>query len=106
MKRTHAVTVAVVLGVSAMLGTFAASRSAHLGAATRSANQAQIAQREHRLAAQERALRRALAKQPALPATVAKRPQRTVFVRPAPIVVHLHRGGGEREGGDGGGFDD
>ena len=106
MKRTHAVLVAIVLGVSAMLGTFAASRSAQLGATTRSANEAQILRREHRLAAQERALRRALAKQPVLPTAAPKRAQRTVFVRPAPIVVHLHRSGGEHEGGEGGGGDD
>jgi hypothetical protein len=102
MKRTHTAVVAVVLGISAMLGTFAASRSAHLGAVTRSANQAQIVQRERRLAAQERALHKALATQPAVASSAPRRAQRTVYVRPAPIVVHTHRAGGEHESAEGG----
>ena len=89
-----------------MLGTFAASRSAHLGAVTRSANQAQILKSEHRLAAQERALRRALARQPALSTSAPQKAPRTVYVRPAPIVVHTHRAGGEHESGEGGERDD
>jgi hypothetical protein len=101
MNKTHIFVIAVVLGIAVMLGVFAASRTAHLGAAARSANQAQILQREKRLTAAEQGLRKALAKSPAAAATptpVARTP-RTVYVRPAPIIIHKHRSGGESEGG-------
>ncbi len=104
MNKTHTFVIAVVLGIAVMLGLFAASRTAHLGAAARSANQAQILAQQKRLTAAERSLKKALAKSSASPATPV-RAQRTVYVRPAPIIIHKHRaGGGEGEGG--GGFDD
>jgi hypothetical protein len=95
--------IALVLGVAAALAGFASIRSAHLGAAARKTAQAQLAAREARLNRAERALRRALAAPAAAPA-VQRRPPRVVYVRPAPIVIHKHRGGG----GDGaeGGNDD
>jgi hypothetical protein len=104
MNKTHTFVIAVVLGIAVMLGVFAASKSAHLGAAARSANQAQILQRQKRLTAAEQALKKALAKSPAATPAPAARAPRTVYVRPAPIIVHKHRSG-ESEGGSQG-FDD
>jgi hypothetical protein len=102
MHKTHAFVIAVVLGVAGMLGLFAASKTAHLGAAARSANQAQILQQQRRLTAAELALKKALAST-ATPATAGKT-QRVVYVRPAPIIIHKHRSGdGE---GDSGGSND
>lgn len=112
MKRIHALLIALMIGVAALAGTYAATRTAHLGAAAQQQNAAVIKQRERRLAAGEAALRKALARSPA-PAPAAGRPaaatgaQRVVYVRPAPIVIHKRRAGGEleTEGRDGGGDD-
>jgi len=106
MKRTHAIVIALALGIAAMLGTFAATRSAHLGAATRKAEQRQVALRARRITQAEQALRRALVQAPALPPATPQRTLKTVYVRPAPIVLRVHRGGGERESEGGGERDD
>jgi hypothetical protein len=97
MNRRHATVIALLLGLAVLLGTFAAIRTTHLGAASRAATDTRIAAQERRLAAAERSLGHALAHAPASPAT-AKAPN-TVYVRPAPIVVHLHRHGDDGEGG-------
>jgi hypothetical protein len=110
MTRFNALLIAVLIGFAALAGTFAATRTTHLGAAAQKQNAAVIAQRQRQLAAGEAALRKALAAKPApvkaTPAT-ASGAQRVVYVRPAPIVIHKHRaGGGEYEARDGGGRDD
>ena len=99
MNRTHAVVIAVVLGLAAVFGLFAATRTVHLGQAARRASSAQLAAEQRRLATAERALRRQLTHEKARPGAAAQTP-RTVYVRPAPIIVHLHRHGGEGEGDD------
>jgi hypothetical protein len=96
MNRKHASVIALLLGLAALLGTFAVLRTTHLGAASRSANDARIAAEQRRLTAAERSLRHALASAPPPPAT-AKAPK-TDYVRPAPIVVRLHRHGDDGEG--------
>lgn len=128
MNRMNALLIALLIGVAAVAGTYAATRTAHLGAAAQKQNATLIAQRQRRVAAGEAALRKALAQSPAPAATVAPgaaavsqatatpQPvaapaatgaQRVVYVRPAPIVIHKHRaGGGESESRSGGGFDD
>jgi len=97
MNRGHATFIALLLGLAALLGTFALIRTTHLGATSRAATNARIAAQERRLTAAERALHHALASTPTSPA-IAKAPK-TVYVRPAPIVVHLHRHGDDGEGG-------
>jgi len=96
MNKTHATVIALLLGLAAVFGLFAALRTTHLGAAARTATSASIAAQQRQLAAAERALKRSLAQKP--PAAHAA--PRTVYVRPAPIVVHLHRHGDDGEGGD------
>jgi len=108
MTRINALLIALIIGFAALAGTFAATRTTHLGAAAQKQNAAALAQRRKQLAAGEAALRKALAASPpaaaarTAPATGA---QRVVYVRPAPIVIHKHRAGGEYESRDGGGFD-
>jgi hypothetical protein len=132
MSRMNALLIALLIGVAAVAGTFAVTRTTHLGAAAQKQNAALIAQRQHRVAAGEAALRKALAQSPpaaavaprtaavshatatpqAVAAPAATGAQRVVYVRPAPIVIHKHRAGGESESRDGaapsggGGFDD
>jgi hypothetical protein len=95
MNRRHATAIALLLALAALLGMFAVLRTTHLGAASRAANQTQIAAQQRRLAAAERSLHHALAKAQSSAATAPK----TVYVRPAPIVVHLHRHGDDGEEG-------
>jgi hypothetical protein len=140
VNKTHAVLISVAVGASAIAGTLAATKTVHLGrSATVRAKtpSALIAARKQALDRTAVALRQALKqrppKLPPLPARVpaasgpagggfvARAPaqaQRVVYVRPAPIIRHVHRpGGGEGEheseggshdggGGGGGGFDD
>jgi hypothetical protein len=115
MTRINALLIALMIGFAALAGTYAATRTTHLGAAAQQQSATQLKLRQKRLAAGEAALRKALAaspapaQAPARAATAATAPaaQRVVYVRPAPIVIHKHRaGGGEAESRDGGGFDD
>jgi hypothetical protein len=118
MTRFNALLIAAIIGFAALAGTFAVTRTTHLGAAAQKQSAVQLQQRTRQLAAGEAALRKALAGTPAPsarmasagPAVPAARPaaaaaQRVVYVRPAPIVIHKHRAGGEYEAGDGGGQD-
>ena len=119
MTRFNALLIAAIIGFAALAGTFAVTRTTHLGAAAQKQSAVALQQRTRQLAAGEAALRKALAASPAPsarmaaagPAAPAARPaaaaaQRVVYVRPAPIVIHKHRaGGGEYEAGDGGGQD-
>lgn len=97
MNKTHLTVIALLLGLAALLGMFAVIRTTHLGAASRAASNARIVAQQRRLAAAERSLRHALAKSPPHTVAHAKAPK-TVYVRPAPIVVTLHRHGGDGEG--------
>jgi hypothetical protein len=96
MKKIHVTIVALLLGVSAVLGVVAATRTAGLGAAataTTHVTSASIAQRTRRLDRVEAALRKALRdRPPAFPAVpsssrTASAATGVVYRRAAPIVV-------------------
>jgi len=131
VSKTAVVIVALSLAFAAVTGTIALTRTVHLGqAATKPrASRGLIAKRTAQLNRFEASLRAELAKKPpAVPkvppapavspapaATPASAPlvssQRVIYRRPAPIVIHKHRPGGEHEGADhgdggGGGLDD
>ena len=125
MARWSILVVALSLAFSAVVGTLALTRTVHLGqAAAKPVAKSLIAKRTQQLDRFEASLRAQLRhKPPAVPklppapvATASPAPaaapvasQRVVYVRPAPIVVHKHRAGGESEGydrGDGGGGGD
>ena len=112
MNKAHVVLVALLLGVAAVLGLLAATRTTGVGAAARSQTpSASIAARARRLDRFQMALRRALRdRPPAWPAVLASTPRggsapRVVYRRPAPIVVLKHSphrddgGEGEAEAG-------
>jgi hypothetical protein len=108
MNRRHALLIALMLGLAALVGAFALARTTHLGAATRAKVSAtQIARQESALRRAEAALRRQITRASATPAAPAPRAQRVMYVRPKPVIVTIHRHGGEHEQeGQGGGFDD
>ena len=131
MPRKAVLVVALSLAFAAVTGTIALTKTVHLGqaAAKPAVSARSIAKRTTQLDRFEASLRAQLRKKPpavpklpaALPvssapavspasAPAAAAPQRVVYVRPAPIVVHKHRaGGGEHEGAESeheGGFDD
>ena len=116
MHRTVALILSLTIGVAAVLGLFAASRTVSLGNQSRASVDAQVARRTQQLNAYEASLRKTLAQTaPALPplaggTTRASSNQaiRVVYHRPPPIVIHKHRTGGDDgfESGDGGGADD
>jgi hypothetical protein len=88
MNRLHIAAVAALLALAAVLGTFAATRTAGLGAASHQVT------RTTQLSAFEAKLRRELA--------AAKRgqtpPARVVFHRPPPVVTVLHTHHSDDEG--------
>jgi hypothetical protein len=115
MTRTSALLVSLAIGVAAIFGVFAVSRTLSLGSHAQSATAAQVAAKTRQLARYEASLRKALAqKPPALPpaatgatAVPAAQPIRVVYHRPPPIVIHKHRAGGEgSDASEGGGADD
>jgi hypothetical protein len=117
MKKAHIVAIALLLGLAAMLGVLAASRTVGVvgvGASSRAqATTSSVTARVRRLNKVELALRRALRdRPPALPRVPASThgvvaAPRVVYRRPAPIVVIKHSAhhddsGGEREAQGGG----
>jgi hypothetical protein len=123
VNRKHAFSISLAVGVAAVAGALAATKTIHLGqnAAVQSKTpSALIAQRTKALDRTETALRKALKQKPpalpplpSLPSTVAAagppasapappaQEQRVVYVRPAPIIRHVPRAGGheaEHEG--------
>lgn len=123
MKKIHVVSVALLLGVAAVFGVVAATRTAGIGSTAQThVSGATIAARERRLALVERRLQRSLrARPPALPTVPARPaapvlqraaspPPQIVYRRPAPLVVvksSSHHGEHEgAEGRDSGGGDD
>jgi hypothetical protein len=104
MKRAHAVLVSLIVAAAAIVGIAAASHTIGLGRAARPAasSSARIAARSRALDRTEAALRRMLHQaSPAPAAATAARPQRVIYVRPAPHVVTLHPHGGDHEAGEG-----
>ncbi len=121
MHRKQIAIVSLALAVAAVIGTVALTRTIGLGQASARAPSSVIAKRKAQLNRFEASLRAqlertpppvpALPKLPAAPAASAPatpQAQRVVYVRPAPIVIHKHRAGGEHESDDGseGGGDD
>ena len=87
MRRLHALAIAVLLGVVAVAGTFAALDTTSLGMAAEeaSASDAEIEARRAKLDRAERALRRAAKRRPPeLPALPARRAAAPVASAPAP----------------------
>lgn len=126
MSRTLVIVFAAMLAVNAVVGTVALTRSIHLGQASHTSSNAIVAKRTGQLDRFEASLHAQLAKKPpplpkvppgsasggtTVSAAGAVAP-RVQYVRPAPIIVHKHRAGGEHEdegafaGDDGGGADD
>jgi hypothetical protein len=140
VPRKQILIVALSLAFAAVVGTVALTKTVHLGqASTKPAvSKAAIAKRAAQLNRFEASLRAQLKRTPpavpkvppapavapalapapaavASPAVSAPAPaaaQRVVYVRPAPIIIHKHRAGGEHEsagqsdGGGGGGGND
>jgi hypothetical protein len=112
MSRKHAF-VSVVLALNAVIGTVALTRTVHLGVASHEASSRLIATRTARLDKFEASLKAQLAQKPPSlpkksPLTTASAPAtsatanapRVRYVRPAPIIIHKHRAGGETESED------
>ena len=110
MKKVHVAAIALVLAFAAVLGTFAATRTASLGSAAHRASTASYSARVKQLNAFSARLRHELAAKPAhlaAPATQSVTP-RVVYRRPPAIVVvkHTHHGDDGFERADGGGGSD
>ncbi len=120
MPRKAVFIVALSLAFAAVTGTIALTKTVHLGqaAAKPAVSTRAIAKRKAQLDRFEAALRAELKrKPPAVPklpraARVSAAPaaapalasaQRVIYRRPAPIIIHKHRPGGEHEGPDQGG---
>jgi hypothetical protein len=116
MTRAVALILSLTIGVAAVFGLSAASRTVSLGNQSRASVNAQVAKRTQQLNAYEASLRKALRQStPTLPplatgTTPANSNQavRVVYHRPPPIVIHKHRTGGDDgfESANGGGADD
>jgi hypothetical protein len=119
MPRKAVLIVALSLAFAAVTGTIALTKTVHLGqaAATPSVSQITVAKRTAQLDRFEASLRAELKRKPPAvpkvpPAPAVSTPsaapaaapaptpaaERVVYRRPAPIVVHKHRTGGENEG--------
>ena len=110
MKKIHVTAIALLLALAAVFGTFAATRTASLGSASRQAANASYDARVKQLNAFSAKLRKELAAKPAqlsAPAGTRVAP-RIVYRRPPAIVVvkHTHHGDDGFERADGGGSDD
>lgn len=97
MKKFHVLTASLILGLAAIFGVAATTKTVGIGVAAQSSSakvsDATIAARQRKLDRTEIALRHALAdRPPALPAVPkgsasAPRAQQLVYQRPAPVVV-------------------
>ena len=110
MKRIHVTLIALLLAIAAVFGTVAATRTAHLGSASRSANAAAYAARVKQLDAYAASLQRQLADRAVPTAGAPASAPRIVYHRPPPIVIvkHTHHGddGGFENAAEGGGGND
>jgi hypothetical protein len=100
MKRFHIAIVALLLGLAAVLGTLAATRTVGLGASSRQAQTAAVEKRGAQLNLLEASLRRQIARErralpaPGRTATGSATP-RVVYHRSPPIVVVRHTSHGD-----------
>ena len=113
MNKAHLTILAILFAASAVLGAVAVTRTTHLGAASRAAEERTIAAQTHQLSAYAATLRKQLAgKPPALPAVPntaasgAAAAPRIVYQQPPPIVVTVHHRGDDGSDGGGGGGND
>jgi len=119
MNKAHLTILAVLFAASAVLGAVAVTRTTHLGAASRAAQDAQVAAQTHQLNAYAATLKKQLhTKTPALPkvpkvaaapmgaAAAAPAAPRIVYQQPPPVVVTLHHHGDDGSDGGGGGGND
>ena len=126
MKRSHALLLALLLGVAAVAATFAVLSTTSLGMSAKAApatSSARIAARNAKLDKAEAALRHALKKRPpalpALPKRVKAQPHVVQVAAPAPAAQQVATSapapvssepssddGGHESGSDDGGFDD
>jgi hypothetical protein len=99
MKGAHVVAIALLLGLAAVFGLVAATKTARVeGGGQAQASAATIAARTKTLDRTEAALRRALRdRPPALPPARGASQQQVVVRRPAPLIVVTHHRGGEHE---------
>ena len=107
MKKIHVAAVAVMLGIAAVFGLLAATRTAGLSASGR--QDAIVQARTKQLNAFERSLHRQLTRATsAAPPSAAAPAPRIVYHRPPPIVVvkHTHHGDDGFENASEGGGDD
>lgn len=95
MKRVHIAVVALLLGLAAVLGTLAATRTAGLATSTRQTNDAAVHARAKQLDALAASLRRQLAAKSAGAASAPAPAPRVVYHRPPPVVVTTHHSGGD-----------
>jgi len=104
--RGHAIALSIAIGIIAIIGLLAVTRTVGLGNRARSATGVQIARQSAALDRYAASLRRTLARSaaplPLAPAgstttapQAAGQPVRIVYHRPPPIVIHTHRSGGE-----------
>lgn len=115
MSRPLAMAFAALLALNAIVGTVALTRTLHLGQASHKTSNVLVAKRTAQLDRFEASLKAQLAKKPpplpGIPAAaasgsaqIAAAPTAAVpqvrYVRPAPIVIHKHRAGGEYEGAE------
>ena len=99
MKRAHVIAIALFLGLAAVFGLLAATKTARIASGGQAqASGAAIAARTEKLDRTEAALRRALRdRPPALPAGRTASPQQVIVRRPAPLIVVTHHRNGEHE---------
>jgi len=97
MRKIHVAIVALLIGIAAVLGTAAATRTTDVGAAATSAQDAAIAKRASRLNAFEASLKRQLEASSKKTAATPSAAPRVEYRRPAPIVVTRHSSNGEHE---------
>jgi hypothetical protein len=110
VKKIHVAAIALLLALAAVLGTFAATRTASLGSASRQSSTSAYDVRVRQLNAFSAKLQKQLAAKPAqatVPAGTRVAP-RIVYRRPPAIVVvkHTHHGDDGFERAEGGGGDD
>ena len=114
MNKSHLTILALLFAVSAVLGAVAVTRTTHLGAASRAAENSTVAAQTHQLSAYAATLQKQLkSKPPALPAipkapassASAAAPPRIVYQQPPPVVVTVHHHSDDGSDGGGGGND-
>jgi hypothetical protein len=111
MKKIHVTAIALLIGLAAIFGTLAATRTASLGTASRHAGDAAYAARVKQLDAFSAKLRQELKAKPKAAQRLAAAPAlapvapRIVYRRPPSIVIvkHTHHGDDGFERADGGG---